>query len=416
MAGGWTGLSLSLDFINQQYSMGAVWQKPPAKVFSDLITLTRSTGGGRINAAGLYEWVAASQPRFDYDPLTLVPLGLLIEEQRTNLALNSEVMGAGLNIVVGTDAIVAPNGLTTADLVREDTTNGEHMEFSVSASLTAGTTYTWSVFVKAGPGTDNRACIRTSGTGNNFSLSFRFDTETITPATGSPTGYFEKLPNGWYRIGMTFTAGGTNTASLRLQLQRGGVLSYLGDGSSGIYYWGRQFEVGSWWTSYIPTAGAQVTRAADAVSVNSLSPWYRQGEGTFVVKGDLRSRAGNTKVSLDIGAGGAFGTTAYIAHTAGSLDLLSPDTAPLTLNSGGSNTTTTFRCAAALRANDSTMAVKGVVGGLDTTCALPSAPTALFLGKGGWAGASSYLNGHLRSVAYYPRRLPNTDLQALTAA
>lgn len=59
------------------------------KQFSDLITFTRSSAGGRFNDRGLFEMVPANQPRFDYDPVTRQPLGLLIEESRSNLIINS---------------------------------------------------------------------------------------------------------------------------------------------------------------------------------------------------------------------------------------------------------------------------------------------------------------------------------------
>ncbi len=388
------GPSLSLDFINQQYSMGAVWQKPTAKSFSALVTLTRSTGGGRFNAAGVYEWVAANQPRFDYDPVTHAPLGLLIEEQRTNLCLYSDaitwVPWIGQMGVVD-NALVAPDGGYTSTKITYSAVGQLYQVITVEA----GQQYTFSYFVRLGTKPSNSYAVY-DHTNNAFLIA-------ATTNSGATTAR-------WTRMTVTFTVPATCT-QVRIYPDRNDTTGITGT----ISLWRVQLEKGAFATSPIPTTSAQVTRAADAVVVSGTAPWYRQDEGTFVVKGDLLSRAGNAKVSLDIGAGGAFGTTAYVSHTA-SLDLLNPDTAPLTLNSGAANTTTTFRCAAALRANNSTMAVKGALGGVDTTCALPSAPTALFLGKGGWAGASSYLNGHLRSVAYYPRRLPNTDLQALTAA
>ena len=48
------------------------------------LTLTRASTATRVNAAGLIIPVASGAPRFDYDPATLQPLGLLIEQQRTN--------------------------------------------------------------------------------------------------------------------------------------------------------------------------------------------------------------------------------------------------------------------------------------------------------------------------------------------
>ena len=59
------------------------------KPFGDIITFTRTSGGGRFNSSGVYEWLGNNVPRFDYDPVTLQPLGILIEEERTNRLLNS---------------------------------------------------------------------------------------------------------------------------------------------------------------------------------------------------------------------------------------------------------------------------------------------------------------------------------------
>lgn len=68
------------------------------KQFSDLITFTRSgTGATRTNSAGQIEEVAANTPRFDYDPATLLPRGILIEDAGTNLLLNSLVTGDNLS-------------------------------------------------------------------------------------------------------------------------------------------------------------------------------------------------------------------------------------------------------------------------------------------------------------------------------
>lgn len=53
------------------------------------ITFTRASTATRYNSSGLIETVASGVPRFDYDPITLAPRGLLIEEPKTNLLLNS---------------------------------------------------------------------------------------------------------------------------------------------------------------------------------------------------------------------------------------------------------------------------------------------------------------------------------------
>ena len=59
-------------------------------VLDSRVTLTRALNTAtRVNSSGVIETVNANLPRFDYDPVTLVPKGLLIEEQRTNLGVYS---------------------------------------------------------------------------------------------------------------------------------------------------------------------------------------------------------------------------------------------------------------------------------------------------------------------------------------
>jgi hypothetical protein len=61
------------------------------------ITFTRSTTATFIGSNGLIQSAAINAPRFDYDPVTLAPKGLLIEEQRINLLLNSLINGTSLS-------------------------------------------------------------------------------------------------------------------------------------------------------------------------------------------------------------------------------------------------------------------------------------------------------------------------------
>ncbi|SER25663.1 Carbohydrate binding domain-containing protein [Azotobacter beijerinckii] len=388
------GPSLSLDFINQQYSMGAVWQKPTAKSFSALVTLTRSTGGGRFNAAGVYEWVAANQPRFDYDPLTLTPLGLLIEEQRTNLCLQSDS--------ILTLPWIGQTGSIESTIPSPDGTfNSTRLNYGTVAqtyqllTVTPGQQYTFSYFVRLG-----------TKPSNSYAVYDHTNSAFLVAATVNASATTAR----WTRLTVTFTTP-ANCTQVRIYPDRNDSAGVTGT----IYLWRVQLEAGAFATSPIPTATAQVTRAADVVSVNVMAPWYRQSEGTIVVKGDLLNRNASTKVSVDIGAGGALGTTLFIKHIT-SFDIANPDTAPISVASIANNATLGFRCALAMRRNDMLLASNGALGSADTACEIPVSPTRLTLGAGGWTAAGGYLNGHLRSVAYYPRRLPNTDLQALTAA
>lgn len=86
--------SLMLDFIN-------------GTALDSRITFTRSSTATRTNNLGVIESVAINTPRFDYDPVTLTSKGLLIEEQRTQLLLNSLITGVTVTTQSVTTTAVA---------------------------------------------------------------------------------------------------------------------------------------------------------------------------------------------------------------------------------------------------------------------------------------------------------------------
>lgn len=105
-------------------------------VLDPRVTVTRALNTAtRINSSGLIEVVNADLPQFDYDPVTLAPKGLLIEETRANLLLHSsganesawtkDAAGTGVAPVVTPNFAVAPDGTTTADRV-QSSQGGKH--------------------------------------------------------------------------------------------------------------------------------------------------------------------------------------------------------------------------------------------------------------------------------------------------
>lgn len=72
------------------------------------VTFTRSGNTATvINSSGVITAINADLPRFDYNPTTLACEGLLIEESRTNLLLNSLIDGTNLGTQVVTVTAVA---------------------------------------------------------------------------------------------------------------------------------------------------------------------------------------------------------------------------------------------------------------------------------------------------------------------
>jgi hypothetical protein len=59
---------------------------------TNLITFTRASNASFIDSNGLIQTATTNVPRFDHNPATGESLGLLVEEQRVNLLLNSETL------------------------------------------------------------------------------------------------------------------------------------------------------------------------------------------------------------------------------------------------------------------------------------------------------------------------------------
>lgn len=60
------------------------------------VTFTRASNATYTNSAGVITAATTDEARFDFDPVTRICRGLLIEEARTNLLLNSTIDGANL--------------------------------------------------------------------------------------------------------------------------------------------------------------------------------------------------------------------------------------------------------------------------------------------------------------------------------
>jgi hypothetical protein len=249
------------------------------RTFSELLDFTRATTATFVGSNGLIQTAAIDAPRFTYDPVTLEGQGLLIEEQRTNLLKYSEKMDESvyrrLNVNVTPNAAISPNNATEGDKLVADNNDDIHW-FYQNATVVSGTEHTFSIFVKAGAVTE--VSIRLQALSGSANIVYLYDL-----ALGTGNGYIESFPNGWYRLSGSFTP---DTTSGRFYIFISGDQStYEGNGAS-LYIWGAQVVQGSP-TSYIPTAGAQVTRAADncvrvlgdEFNPNELTLYYQSGTG-----------------------------------------------------------------------------------------------------------------------------------------
>ena len=379
------------------------------------------------NSAGLL--VPGTTMRCDHDA-SGNKLGLLIEEQRTNLLTrSSEIDNAAWTksgAAITADQIAAPDGNTAADLFTENTASSAHAVYN-GFSATSGTTYTVSVFVKAG--TQRYICLRgedTDATAGQAWPWITLDTQTGTiAANGSVTSSsVTAYANGWYRISLTFVsgvtgtnnlviAGGSSSAAPATNISLGP--SYLGT-SQTFYVWGAQAEAGAFPTSYIPTAGSTVTRAADNISLaTSAFPFNAAAWSVDAWASDAAVGSDRTiwimhaTASMSTRRATAFRTTSGVArvYLDGSAD--AGGTATL---SNATVDATAFKQATAYAVNDAAAVTNGGSPATDADIVLPAFDT---LRLGNYNASSIFLNGHLRSFRFVPRRRPNAELQAVTA-
>ena len=248
--------------------------------------------GATTGKAGLLE----DEPRFDYSGGATCP-SLLLEPSRTNLITNSEYLNgisglAKIGTSFDTNVTTSPEGLDNASLLKEDSSNGSHFAY-IDFALTNGSTYTISIFAKAG-GVNRNLKLGDGGVGWGSGFNGQFDL-TAGTATG---GTIEPMGSGWYRCSVTGT---TNATSSRLIIYStlNASTSYQGDGTSGVYLYGFQLEEGSYPTSYIPNhSGGSVTRGADDLSLTGVSSLIGQTEGTFFVDWEIIDQIGDRYISL----------------------------------------------------------------------------------------------------------------------
>ena len=370
-------------------------------------------------------------PRFDYDPVTLAPKGLLIEEQRTNLLLRSEEFDNASWLksrsTITANATTSPDGTVDADKLVEDTTaTATHRVFQQAPKSASSVTRTFSVYLKAA----ERTFARVSISDNTEAVTARVDVDlsagTINTAAvfggtsiSSPSASISLVGNGWYRISITatFDATITNPGAFVFLCSTFGVISYTGNGTSGIFVWGAQWEDGSFATSYIPTVASTVTRSADVALMQgaNFSQWCNQNEGTFVAVGDVLATAPTTFLfDMRAGTGNTNETGLYQVGTAPVFVVASGGVSSAVLVPSGAVTANTpYALAGAYRVNDFAASFNGGTVVTDASGAVPVGLDRAWIGSA--AGSASFANGHIRSIRYYNTRLPNAQLQALTS-
>jgi hypothetical protein len=372
---------------------------------------TPTTSQPITNYIPVLQTAASGAARFDHDPVTGESKGLLIEEQRTNLEVYSEDFSNAAwtksRATITSNTIVAPDGTLSGDkLIVNDTETAGYVIDTIS--FTSGTTYTHSIYAKAGEVTVLRILAQDNAFGSNQAVDFDLSAGTASISYGSPTFSIEDVGNDWYRCSVTAPA----TASIASGFQVR-IIS-TGDGYSGIYLWGAQLEVGTFPTSYIPTSGSQVTRSADAASMTgtNFSDWYRQDEGSIYTEGSIYSLGNCVPFAINDGSGYQNAIESFWNNTS-HLYVRAYGSAQANIDAGSVVAgNTNNKLAASFATNDFAVTLNSGTVASDTSGSMPVNVNQLNIGRG---GQNIYVfNGHIKKLAYYPARLTNAELQALT--
>ena len=411
------------------------------KTLDPRITFTRASGGSYVGADGLIKYAGVNEARFDHDPVTGESLGLLIEEARTNLLSWSETFTFGPWFYTSSSSInlnstISPSGgNNSAKWVFDDQTAQRILGFNRTVST--NTNHTFSIFLKSAG--LNYISIYYGKSGSPFTrigIRVNLTNGTFTNTNiGNPTSVsirkVDDYGNGWYRVqigGIFDTTSTDGYVELRTRDNANTTEVITGDGVFGYHIWGAQLEQGSFPTSYIPTQGSTRTRAADNVSITgkNFSSWHKQNEGTVytdikvngvqtgrfdrlwvLTNSNLNADGNGVYISGVSGPGGRYdviSTINNISQYSGSL-----------LNSNITATNTPrLKSAFGFNIGDSNISYNGrFANNTGVTITDFADYDRLLIGQPHRFQGYSCMT--VSQLTYYPKRLPNQQLQSLTS-
>ena len=348
-----------------------------------ILTFTRASSQTYFDSTGTLQTATTNVAAFDYDPSTLVPLGLSMWEARTNGMLYCR------------DFTNAAWTVKTTVTIAKDQTGIDGAVNSASSILATGATSVVSqaIVQAATSSTLSFYVKRLIGTGT-ITIKQTASTLDITALINSST---------WTRV--------TLTASV-LNPVIGFIIATSGDKIAVDY---GSFEVGAFATPAILTTAAAATRAAPVCSTTNLG-WYTQNIGTYVVAASsaiansganqFMARTSDNTYNNQIGVSLSSTGFANISTASGGVfNGLATAVSAITAN-------TPFKAAGAFAANDLAFSYNAAAVVTDSALTAPASQTVFNVGSD-HAGANHF-NGWIASLTYYPLRLPNATLQSLS--
>jgi hypothetical protein len=235
----------------------------------------------------------------------------------------------------------------------------------------------------------------------------------------------DNIGNGWYRIALTLNSG--STSNFRVAIAPYGNSTWSSEGGSvltpdnaggtvgtGVLFWGTQIEAGAFPTSYIPTSGSTVTRSAEAAYIG-IDSWYPYSSGgTVIVEGRVAEvSSDNMYLEGSLNGSGIYDISVTAAQTRSqfinryvnaSNDMRSPNS---TISAGE-----LVRLVCAWSATETNSYLDGAATSSIANQSFSVGANRIYFGSRN--GSSLFVNEALKRVAFYPQRLSNDTLQAMT--
>jgi hypothetical protein len=203
--------------------------------------------------------------------------------------------------------------------------------------------------------------------------------------------------------------------------QFGAQYTGTGNAADGIYCYGFQVEAGSGASSYIPTGASTGSRALDScvMTGTNFSSWFTQGAGTIVAQSDNTKTNGRNLLAQIQSSGSTYiqmGNKALAGGGEAIGYLVSGNIEGYADSNNNPSLNTAYKSAYVWDTSFFNVCVNGTLATADTSGNIASSGmNQMAIGADTTGATDSYVkNGHIRSLKYWPTRLPNAQLQALT--
>ena len=397
------------------------------------ITFTRASIGTYVGRNGLIKTAGVNEARFDHSPTTGESLGLLVEEARTNSIRNNTMVGAvagtpGTNPNLWQYVTTQSNGLTQT-IVGVGTESGiTYIDYQFN-----GTTVASANAIAFGLESNAAAAVGQTWTS---SIYLRLVGGTTTGISSFQLGLIENNSGGSFVGGAVYTIATPTNGSLVTQRYSATRTLTTATAAFCVPTMGinvanntvvdftiriglPQLEQGAFATSVIPTTTATATRAADVASItgSAFTSFYNQTEGTVFVNGVIPFvGSANFPAFASVDDGNVNDAIEFAMWDAASDVVRSViyDNGIAQASFGGETYTagSVYSLAGAFALNNFAASYRG---GSPSTDSAGTLPTVDRLRIGQNRGGGNNLNGTIRRLTYWPQRLSNATLQALTS-